>query len=91
MDQTRIRKKGESPLIGDVVQVFDGSFGTAVVVDIPPQRGLHAIYKLYRPHVMFKNGIPVPEFEITEIGHSALMELPVYVTGASGKIENRNY
>lgn len=89
MNNTKIRQANEHPRIGDVVKLFDGAFGTAVVVDqFRVNNG--PWYKLYRAHVTFKNGIPVPCAEITEVSLSVLMAMPVHVTTASGRIENRN-
>lgn len=89
MNNTKIRQSHEHPRIGEVVRLFDGAFGTAVVVDqFRLDNGPY--FKLYRPHLSFKNGIPVPCTEITEISLSSLMSLPVHVTTVSGKIENRN-
>lgn len=92
MDQTRKYNSGETPRIGDVIRLFNGSFGDGVIVSVKVGRfNEPEEYLLYRPHVSFKQGVPVPETEIVWIREASLREYPVYVTGASGKIENRNY
>lgn len=91
--QTRSYGVGEFPKMGDVVQVYEGSFGDAVVDaewvrPDDPKSGIRFV--LLRPHMMLAGGTFVPVVERVPVELSRIREMPVYVTGASGRIENRN-
>jgi hypothetical protein len=88
MKQTRNYKQDEAIEVGDVVQVYDGSFGDAVVGNPATLTG--DMVWLYRAHLMMdESGNWVPHIETFSLHVDRVRELPVYVTGIHGRIENR--
>ena len=83
--QTRAYRDDEIPRIGDVVRVYDGSFGDAVV-DGSPSLGL---LTLRRPHIMLDGMRWRLLDEIVTVPQERVRAMPVYVTGPTGHIENR--
>lgn len=90
---TRSYGPSEFPVLGDVVQVFEGSFGDAVV-DIewlvPGDEKGGVRHVLLRPHLMQEGKGFVPTVERVVLELHRIRQMPVYVTGAAGEIENRS-
>lgn len=87
MKLTRNYREDETPLTGDVVQIFDGSFGDAVVGVLVAS--VHMM-QLFRPYLMQnEHGGFESKIETVIVSRGRIREMPVYVTGAKGNIENR--
>lgn len=94
-ERTRERRPGETPRIGDVVQIFDGAFGTAILT-AHRYDGYVTYWTVERPHVSCSSTgetRPAAQFcmmaERFELSTERVCALPVYVTGASGNVDNR--
>lgn len=85
MNQTRSYRDDEFPRTGDVVRLYDGSFGDAVV-DCCAQPGFLV---LRRPHLMLEGARFALVEETVTVPQERVRQMPVYVTGPSGHIENR--
>lgn len=100
MKETKKRLLVEEVRVGDVVQVFPGAFGAGIVTEVYLSRenkgevwclierahlstGV-AVGDEIRRHGQIKIGI-----ERIDLPLSRVCELPVFVTGKSGKIDNR--
>lgn len=87
MKQTRNYREDETPLTGDVVQVYDGSFGDALVCAL---NGSANMMQLFRSYMMQnEDGAFESKVETVIVSRDRIREMPVYVTGAKGNIENR--
>lgn len=87
MKQTRNYGQNEEIVVGDVVQVYDGSFGDAIVEGFAGNNG--DMIWFYRPYMRYENGNWESHIEIFSVSERRVREMPVYVTGIRGKIENR--
>ncbi len=89
------RKYGtdETPKLGDVIQVFEGSFSSCIIVRVNEVKGEEPTFDLERPHAKLDLG--TLSIGIERIGHVSLSRIrnhcEVFVQGSSGKIENRSY
>lgn len=91
MADTRSYRADESPRVGDVVQLCRGPYGSGVVTAISDGRAIcervHARCSVTTPACA--RGHMQVEIERVELPVERLRTLPVYVTGPSGRIDNR--
>ncbi len=85
MKETRKYSSDETPALGDVVQLCGGPFGSSVVTRI---KGEWAMCERVHASVGATGQIQFG-VERVEVTVNRLREMPVFVTGPSGRIDNR--
>ena len=85
MNETRRYELDETPALGDVVRLCGGPYGSAVVTKIKDE---WAVCERVHASVGATGQIGIG-VERVEVLLGTLRDLPVYVTGASGGIDNR--
>ncbi len=94
MKHTRSYSEDETPQVGDVIQLFEGAFGAGVITRITPNplkygdtwavvERTHASVSEHGHQVQI--GLERVEVPL----HRIKSEMPVFVTGPSGRIDNR--
>jgi hypothetical protein len=81
---TRNYESDENPEVGDVVQLFDDAFGTAIVTVISKETAT-----LERTHMSVHDWQVQIGIERLDVSLERLRTLPVYISGKSGRIDNR--
>lgn len=84
--QTRQYRQDENPEIGDVVEFFKGAYGDATITKI--QDNGDVVCERVHASTSLLGQIQIGVERIT-VTAKTCRGLPVYVTGASGKIDNR--
>jgi hypothetical protein len=82
---TRQYRTDETPALGDVVQICGGPYGSSVVTQI---KGEWAVCERVHASVGASGQIQIG-VERVEVTTNKLREMPVFVTGPSGEIDNR--
>lgn len=86
MKQTRQYEDDETVKLGDVVRMFEGAYGTAVVTSIG-----NGVVVCERVHAGVGLGGQIQiGIERVTLSKERMRELSVFVTGPSGGIDNRH-
>jgi hypothetical protein len=86
MDETRAYREDEVPSLGDVVRLCGGPYGSGIIAKIEGDWA-----EVERAHAKMSGRAVYLRVERVPVATARLRELPVYVTGPSGHVDNRNY
>jgi hypothetical protein len=75
----------ENPTVGDVVEIFEGAYGAAIVTSKDSSGSL----VLERTHCSVGFAQVEIGVERLTVSMERVRQMPVYVTGRSGNIDNR--
>jgi hypothetical protein len=91
--ETRKYRPDEEPRVGDVLKAFRGSFSSTIIVRAHEKDGDQPTFDLERLNASLHLG--TMSISVERIGHVSLESIvsnyEVFVTGASDKVENRDY
>ncbi len=87
--RTRNYEDTEQPRIGDVVELFDGAFSAGIVTELPRDAHPNGDAIVERVHSYVSNGQLRIGVERLRISFARLRQLPVFVTGQAGNLDNR--
>jgi hypothetical protein len=82
---TRERRDGEDVRLGDVVQLFEGAFGAAVVTKVGREVVCERVHAAASLLGQIEIGV-----ERLELSPERARGLPVFVRGPSGEADNRH-
>jgi len=90
MAMTRRYGDGEAPRVGDVVRLFEGAYGSGVVTALPEDPSEADVAIVERVHASVGHGQIQIGVERVAVSYARLRNLPVFVTGSRGEIDNRD-